>query len=53
MREYGDEAGLIAAKRADALLALGDLDGFNLWKRVVDAISELHRTTPIEAERLT
>lgn len=36
-RKYGEEAGLIAAKRADSLLVLGDLEGFDVWKGVVDS----------------
>ena len=40
----GDDAVLMAAKRADALLALGDIDGQIVWKRVLQAVQELTRT---------
>ncbi len=30
-----------AAKRADAMLEAGDLDGYAVWKRVIKAIGEL------------
>ncbi len=38
MKEYGDEAGLVAARRA---LENGDVVGCSAWKRVADAISWL------------
>ena len=40
---YGDDAAVRAAMRADALLDLGDSDGFHAWKRIVHAINELTR----------
>jgi hypothetical protein len=48
MKQYGAEAGLIAAKRGDALLAQSEMDGFAVWKRVVSAIAELVRDKPRE-----
>jgi hypothetical protein len=45
-QQYGaDEAPLIAAKRADALLDLGELDGQRVWKGILAAIEELTRST--------
>jgi hypothetical protein len=53
IRRYGAaEARLIAAKRADALLELGDLDGPRVWKAVLAALEELTRSTPRPGERL-
>jgi hypothetical protein len=52
MQQYGAEAPLIAAKRADALLNLGDLDGQRVWKGVLSALEELTRSTLRPGERL-
>ncbi len=42
VREYGPEqAPLMAAKRADALRDLGDVDGQRVWKAIVRAVQEL------------
>jgi hypothetical protein len=42
VKEYGTEqAPLMAAKRADALLSLGDIDGQRVWKAVLRAVQEL------------
>lgn len=46
MKMYGEEADLIAAQRADALLDLGDTDGFHVWQRVTAAIGDLRRDKP-------
>jgi hypothetical protein len=47
MQQYGpDEAPIIAARRADALLLLGDLGGQRVWKNVLRAIEELRRASP-------
>jgi hypothetical protein len=44
VKEYGAEAApLMAAKRADALLELGDLDGQRACKAVLRAVQELTR----------
>jgi hypothetical protein len=53
VREYGaDQAPLIAAKRADALLELGDVDGQRVWKAVLLAVQELTRTHRKTGERV-
>ena len=45
IEQYGGaDAVLMAAKRADALLGLGDIDGQIVWKRVLQAVQELTRT---------
>jgi hypothetical protein len=42
--EYGaEQAPLMAAKRCDALLELGDLNGLQVWKAVLRAVQELIR----------
>jgi hypothetical protein len=44
VKEYGaEQAPLMAAKRADALLDLGDIDGQCVWKAVLRAVNELIR----------
>jgi hypothetical protein len=52
LRQYGATARLIAAKRADALLDLGDLDGQSAWKAALAALEELTRSTPRPGERV-
>jgi len=41
----------MAAKRCDALLQLGDVDGQHVWKGVLRAVEELTRTKLREGER--
>ncbi len=46
IREHGDNAVTEAAMRANALMDAGDLDGENVWVRVIDAIKALSLTSP-------
>lgn len=39
--QYGKDAPIHAAMRADKLLARGDLDGQAIWKLILKAIDEL------------
>ena len=41
IRQHGADAELVAARRADELLARGDPDGQLVWKRIRRAIAEL------------
>lgn len=42
MTQYGpEEAPLMAARRCDALLELGDVEGLMVWKGVLRAVEEL------------
>jgi hypothetical protein len=50
VKEYGNEAVLLASKRADAMLAQGDTDGFTAWLKVVKAIETLQRKGPGDGE---
>jgi hypothetical protein len=50
VKEYGDEAALMAARRCDALLADGDLDGERVWKSILRAVKELRRTERKDGE---
>jgi hypothetical protein len=40
---YGAEAAIHAAMRADKLMDQGDIEDFDMWKRVVAALNELDR----------
>jgi hypothetical protein len=51
VKRHGADAAIVAAQRADELLAQGDLDGQSIWKRIVSAVSELQRTEPAVDER--
>jgi hypothetical protein len=51
-RQFGVDAAVIAATRADALLEQGDIDGFNAWKNIVLRINELERQRPKSGETL-
>ena len=44
IERHGDAAGIIAARRADELLARGDMDGKLTWLAILRAIEELNRT---------
>ncbi len=45
VKEYGaEQAPLMAAKRVDAMLALGDVNGQRTWKAVLRAVQEIIRT---------
>ncbi len=35
-----------AAKRADAVLEAGDLDGYAVWRRILRAVGEMQGTEP-------
>ncbi len=39
-----------AAKRADAMLEAGDLDGYAVWKRILRLIEALQGTVPKSGE---
>ena len=53
IRDYGDEADLVAAMRADAMLEKGSLDGLRVWKRVLAAVKEIQRQEPREGDGST
>lgn len=41
-----------AAMRADELMVAGDMDGRAVWLRVIKAVEDLQRASPIPGERL-
>ncbi len=46
MKQYGQDAPIHAAMRADAMLEAGDLDGYAVWKWILRAVGELQGTEP-------
>lgn len=42
-KQHGNEAMLIAAKRADVLLANGYSEGFSAWIKIFRALEEIER----------
>lgn len=51
MKNHGDEATLVAAMRAEALLANGDTAGCSRWMKISRAIREL-RFAPNDGDML-
>ena len=47
---YDLDAGWRAAQRADHLYEQGDIDGFHVWVRIVDAIKQLQKIEPTEKD---
>ncbi len=43
--KHGDEADIIAIKRAIKMLDDGDVDGYAVWKRIAGAINDTQRET--------
>ena len=41
VHQHGEDTPIHAAMRADAMLEMGDLDGYAVWKRVLRAVGEL------------
>ena len=52
VKGHGADASLVAAQRADELLAAGDVEGCAVWKRILAAVDELARIKPAEGERV-
>jgi hypothetical protein len=51
-KRYGLDAHIEAARRADELLDQGDVARFEIWRRVVERLNDLHRTRPNPGEAL-
>jgi hypothetical protein len=52
IKQHGDDAALIAAQRADELLAKGNIEGQRVFKKIVKAINELQKNQPGESDRV-
>ena len=51
--QYGLDAAIQAAMKADAMLERGDLKGAAVWRRIIEAINALTDTTnPPDASRV-
>ncbi len=50
VKQYGQDAPIEAAMRADAMLDKGDMDGCAMWKKIVRAVEELQRPAPKPGE---
>ncbi len=46
VKRHGADAPIHAAMRADAMLEKGDLDGYAVWRRILQAVEELGRVEP-------
>jgi len=46
INNYGDDATIHAAMRADELLAQGDMDGTAIWCQIIEAKKELQNMEP-------
>jgi hypothetical protein len=51
IKQFGDQAELQAAMKADEMLERNDPAGISAWKNVIDAIRELKRDKPGGAEK--
>ena len=52
MRAHGNDVALVAAQRADQLLAEGDIEGQRVFMAIKKAIEELQRATCNEGEQV-
>ncbi len=50
VKMHSADAAIVAAQRADELLAEGDMDGLAVWKRIARATEQLLRNEPEEGE---
>ena len=46
IKQYGQDAPIHAAMRADSMLEAGDLDAYAVWKRILRAVEELQGAKP-------
>ena len=51
VKQHGEDAAIIAAQRADALLNEGDLEGQRVFKEIVKAINKLQWIEPAANEQ--
>jgi len=52
IRNYGGNAMLEAAIRADNLLDAGNFEACSIWRRILDAIERLQAKAPAEGEKV-
>jgi hypothetical protein len=46
VKRHGEDAPIETARRANAMLETGDLDGYAVWKRILRAVEVLQRAEP-------
>lgn len=49
--QYGSNAALETAQRADALMEKGDIEGQRVWRRILAAVNELQNTQLLTGAR--
>ena len=52
VKQHGEDAPIQAAMRADAMLAKGDLDGYAVWNKIIQAVEELRSTAPAPGTKI-
>ena len=52
VQTHDRDASIGAAMRADEMLAIGDLVGYAVWKRILKAVEEMQRMEPVAGDRL-
>ncbi len=52
IKQYGEDAPVEAALRADELMEAGDMEGVTVWKLILTAIEELLSEEPPSDEHL-
>ena len=50
IKRYGEDAGVEAAMRVDAMLEDGDPEGLAVWKRILRPVEGLQRAKPSSGE---
>ncbi len=50
VKRHGEDAPIHAAMQADAMLQKGDLDGYAVWKRILQLIEALQGAEPKPGE---
>ena len=52
IKQYGEDAPIHAAMRADATLEAGDVNAYAVWKRILRAVEELQGMEPGSGARV-
>ncbi len=52
LMRYGEDAGIEAAKRVDAMLEADEFEGQRVWKRILKAVDELQRDKPDQGDTI-
>ena len=52
VQTHDKDASIEAAMRADEMLEKGDLRGYAVWRRILEAVAELQTMEPAAGDRL-